>query len=94
MKESTVIGRSSGISWCDLGEEIVILRVRDNAYYRLGGTARDLWLRLDRPSTIASLVGEMRTSCDGDLARIGTETAEFLERCVELGLMSIDHGVG
>jgi len=94
MKESTVIMRSSGISWCDLGKEIVILRVRDNAYYRLGATARDLWLRLDRPRSVSDLVGEMCASCEGDPARIGPETTEFLQQCMDLELVNMEHAVG
>ena len=90
----TAFTRSTAISWCDLGQEIVVLRVRDNAYYRLDQTARDLWLSLDQPRTIPDLVESMCTTHEGNPARVEAETRSFLQECLGLELVTETPTVG
>jgi hypothetical protein len=83
------IARADGHSWCDLGQEIVVLHARDGRYYRLDGTGRALWLLLDRPSTMADLVSRLMTEFAGDPEVVIADTRSFVNQCAELGLLAV-----
>ena len=85
-----VVTRAPSVSWCDLGDEIVVLRVRDNAYYRLQHSARDIWLELDRPRVVSELIEAIRDLHDGTETEIAAETTAFLEACVGLELVTVE----
>lgn len=87
LNDDTVVARAVSVSWCDLGDEVVVLRVRDQAYYRLQESARALWLGLGRPCTVAELAAEMCRSHDGDPAEIMSGTLAFVQHCTELDLV-------
>ncbi len=88
--DQSVIARAPDQPWCDLGEEIVVLRVRDSAYYRLKETGRAIWLLLERPRTVAEIVAELGRVYDGAPDTMAAEIRPFLAHCSDIGLMATD----
>jgi len=83
------IARADGHSWCDLGQEIVVLHARDGRYYRLDETGRALWLLLDQPATVADLVSRLMIEFAGDREVVSTDIRIFVNQCAELGLLAV-----
>jgi hypothetical protein len=75
--------------WCDLGAEIVVLRLHDSAYYRLQTTGRSIWLMLEQPRTLGELLAGLATEYTAPPAAMAEEVRPFLAQCTALGLMTL-----
>lgn len=91
LADNSLIARSDSISWCDMGEEVVVLRVSDQAYYRLRDSARALWLHLEQPRSLRDLVNAMERIYEASPAEIAVEARAFLVQCAELELVRLTH---
>lgn len=85
--DSLPLARTPNQPWCDLGTEVVVLRVKDNAYYRFDGSGRAIWLLLEQPQTPQQLTAELAKQFSGDTAMIRRDVESFLARCSDLGLV-------
>lgn len=89
LTDNSLITRSDSISWCDMGEEVVVLRVSDQAYYRLRDSARALWLHLEQPHSLRDLVKVMELTYEAAPAEIALQTRAFVAECAELELVRL-----
>jgi Coenzyme PQQ synthesis protein D (PqqD) len=89
LPETMRVSRTPDQPWCDLGPEVVVLRVRDNSYYRFEGSGRSIWLLLEEPRSVGDLAALLTTEYLGDPAAIAAEVKRFLAHCAELGLVSL-----
>jgi hypothetical protein len=85
----TVIARVPDQPWCDLGTEVVVLRLRDSAYYRFPATGRSIWLLLEEPRTFDQLIAGLTQEYDAAPEAIMGEVRPFLAQCAELGLLTM-----
>jgi hypothetical protein len=94
LSDAARIARAKDHPWCDLGAEIVVLRARDGAYYRLDATGRTVWLMLEAPRTLTDLLAQLANVYEGDPAVVAAETRDFVGQCTALGLLAVeaDHG--
>jgi hypothetical protein len=88
--DSAVVSRAQHHPWCDLGHEIVVLRTRDNSYYRLETTGRSVWLLLEQPKTLGDLLVSLAREYEGDPTAVAADTRLFVSQCVELGLLQVE----
>ncbi|MEP7382359.1 MAG: PqqD family protein [Gemmatimonadota bacterium] len=88
--DTTRVSRTPDQPWCDLGNEVVVLRVQDSTYYRFEDSARAIWLLLDEPRRVDELTSVLASEYeDAGRSMVGDVTA-FLTRCADLGLVSHD----
>lgn len=85
----SLIARVPEQPWCDLGTEVVVLRLRDSAYYRLQTTGRSIWLLLDEPKTLGQLIAGLAHEYDEPPASMTEQVRPFLAQCTQLGLLTL-----
>jgi Coenzyme PQQ synthesis protein D (PqqD) len=86
--DSALIARTPDQPWCDLGGEVVVLRLRDSAYYRFEASGRSVWLLLEKPRTMGELIDGLANEYAGERPRMTAEVEAFITRCADLGLVT------
>ena len=89
LPDAAVITRTPDQPWCDLGEEVVVLRVRDGAYYRFDASGRSIWLLLEQPRSLDDLITALSAEFAGDPATVAADVRQFLGRCADIGLLTL-----
>lgn len=85
---TTVLGIDPDVVAGDVEGEIVALRASADAYLHLNGTGSFIFERLRRePMTLAALCAVVSQRYDVDPATGRRETAAFVTRCIEIGLL-------
>lgn len=81
-KDTTVVAIKEQVS-CVVGEEAVILHLKDGTYYGLNAVGATVWNLIQQPRTVAELRESVlreykveRAQCEQDLARLLRELAE------------------
>ncbi|MEO8452886.1 MAG: PqqD family protein [Gemmatimonadota bacterium] len=87
--DSAVITRTPDQPWCDLGAEVVVLRIRDSAYYRFEASGRSVWLLLEQPRTFGELIDGLSHEYAGERSTMAVEVEDFLTKCTDLGLVTV-----
>ena len=89
LPDTALISRADNQPWCDLGTEVVVLRAKNGAYYRLASTARSMWLLLSEPRTIEQLLPALAEEYEAPTAVIEADARKFVGECAQLGLMAV-----
>lgn len=87
--DRSVIARVPEQPWCDLGNEVVVLRLRDSAYYRFQTTGRSIWLLLEEPRTLGQLIDGLALEYDEPLEVMTEQVRPFVAQCTQLGLLTL-----
>ncbi|MGH9668630.1 MAG: PqqD family protein [Terriglobales bacterium] len=87
-KDTTVVAIQDQVS-CVVGEEAVILHLKDGTYYGLNAVGATVWNLIQQPRTVAELRDSVlrqyeveRSQCEQDLTRL-------LQELTEAGLIDI-----
>ncbi|MCW2249583.1 hypothetical protein M2352_005266 [Azospirillum fermentarium] len=83
----SLLTRKPDILSTEIDGETVLMSVERGSYYGLATTARDIWLRLEKPMRASDLCRDLAGAYDGDLEQITAETLDFLNRLVNAGLI-------
>ncbi|WP_165492047.1 PqqD family protein [Egibacter rhizosphaerae] len=70
--------RDSGLSWQVVDDDVVVLDLDGSVYFRVNGTGRVLWERLQQPATVDELVAELTGNYDVDEAQARADVEAFL----------------
>ena len=62
---STVVVSSDQQISCDVGDEVVLLSIRDGEYYGLNPVAASVWRQLREPSTLGAVRDALLTEYTG-----------------------------
>jgi len=66
--------RAGSCAWRELGDELVVINLKNNVMYALNASARELWRTLEQPHTASSFVeGEAQPTVEGFLAELSAE---------------------
>ena len=88
---NTVVARNEALLSAEVGAEVVMLHVENNAYYDTDAIGADIWRRLTQPLRVRDLCAELlqsyrvdRETCEGDvLAFLNDARSEGVVRIVE-----------
>ena len=82
----------TGQSSCRLGDESVVLDVKQGRYFGMNDVAARVLELLDRPRSLAELKEALVAEYEVDPARLEADLRALAARLVELGLIEIDGG--
>ncbi len=85
--ENAVLLRAGDVPCAELDRELVFLSIEDGKYYALKGTGRRIWDLLSAPITCRELIERLSAEYGIDCERCAAETAPFLQRMIETGLV-------
>lgn len=87
--DRSLLARSPGVVWRRAGPEVV-LAPRDRVDFEvLSPTGAAVWLLLERPQTLADLVGELSRRFGAPEARILPDVSPLLDQLVTQGLVDV-----
>ncbi len=88
--ETTAVQSGQQVS-CDLGDEIVVLSLKNGAYYGLDPVAARIWTLLAEPRTVTAIRDALLSEyAEVDPERCTREVASLLGHLVKWELVEID----
>ena len=90
MNSSAKLSRKPDIVTADMDGETVMMCVETGKYYNLGTVGGDIWALLTREMTFAQLIDALTEQYDVARATCEKETAAFVTRMADQGLIRID----
>lgn len=89
----TVVAQSPQQVSCDLGEEIVVLSLKNGAYYGLDPVAARIWTLLAEPRTVAGIRDALLSEYTGvSPDRCAREVMSFIRQLDKWELVELDAG--
>lgn len=73
-----VLVKASGHIETDVGQETLLLSVKSGRYFSFDGTARDIWVSIDREMSVRDIVEEQIQKYDVDPSVARDDTLAFL----------------
>src|SRR5262245_31368766 len=89
MGDATRLCARSGQSSCRLGDESVVLDLKQGRYFGMNDVAARVLELLDRPRSLAELKETLVAEYDVEPARCEADLGALASRLVELGLVEI-----
>jgi coenzyme PQQ synthesis protein D (PqqD) len=89
---ATRLKARAGQSSCRLGDEAVVLDLKQGRYFGMNDVAARVLELLDRPRSLAELKETLVAEYEVDPVRLEADLFALAARLVELGLIEIDGG--
>ena len=90
----TIVAQSSQQVSCDLGDEIVVLSLKNGAYYGLDPVAARIWALLAEPRTVGAIQDALLSEYVGvEADRCAREVMSLLRQLAKWELVEIDPDV-
>jgi hypothetical protein len=86
--EDTVVVSPHQVS-CPVGDDIVVMAVREGAYFGLKGVATFLWTLLQQPMTVEALRSRVIAEYDVNPERAALDIEKFLADLQEAELLEV-----
>lgn len=80
--------RTPNVIATEVDGELVLMSIEEGRYFGLDAVGSEIWRRLEVPKTIDSLTDELKAHFEGDAATIERDTAAFIDRLSENGLVA------
>jgi hypothetical protein len=88
MTERLMKIRSSGLSWRQLDDNIMLLDIATSSYLSITGAGSVIWIALVAGSTVNQLVSTVLAEFDVDRATAAADVASFLADLEARGLLA------
>lgn len=82
-----IVMRSSGLSWREVGGEVIVLDLERSHYVNLNGPAALLWRQIADGALVPQLIAELVAAFDVGPERARSDTLALLTDLRELGLL-------
>lgn len=76
---------------CRVGNEIVLLSVKNGEYYNLNPSASSIWESLENKTSIDQVVEKQRQQYDVGVNQCQQEVMHLIGRLLDEGLLEISH---
>jgi len=70
--------RTTGLTWHEAGDDLVVLDLEEAVYLRLNASGRVLWDRLSKPSSTADLEQALVDEFGIAVSQAGDDVADFI----------------
>lgn len=90
-KDSTVVAIKEQVS-CVVGEEAVILHLKDGTYYGLNAVGAAIWSLIQEPRTVADLREAVQRQFEVGAAQCERDLKSLLESLAKAGLVEVGSG--
>jgi hypothetical protein len=80
VRVTAVLGRTAGVAWVAIGDEIVLYRAADAASLVLNSTAGLLWQCLDGSSRLTEIFADLADAFGADRAEVEKDCVPVLSR--------------
>lgn len=85
----TTVAQSETLVSADIGEEVVMLHLENNAYYDTDAIGTDIWHRLAQPMTVHVLCAALVQAYDVDVEICQADVLAFLNAAYQEGVIRI-----
>jgi hypothetical protein len=85
----TTVAQAETLVSADIGEEVVMLHIENNAYYDTDPIGADIWHRLTQPTTVHALCMELVQAYDVDVETCQADVLTFLNEAYKEGVIRI-----
>lgn len=79
--------RDDDLSWREVGDEVIVLDLRSNAYLSINQSGTALWEMLVDGTNSTTMVARLVTDFDVEEDRARTDVGEFVKMLTERGLL-------
>ncbi len=85
----TTVAQSETLVSADIGGEVVMLHIENNAYYNADSIGTDIWHRLAQPTSVKALCTALVQVYDVDVETCHTDVLAFLNEAYKEGVIRI-----
>lgn len=89
LETDKTIRRSIDTITSPMDDELVMMRMENNAYYGLNSVGRKIWELLEEEQTLASLCGQLMEKYDVDHAVCQRDVSALIEQLEKSGLVTV-----
>jgi hypothetical protein len=79
----TVISRSPSVVSAEVDGEIVMMSIEQGRYFGLDDIGSDIWKRIERPCSFATLIDGLTVHYESDRATVAADVQSLLGRMAE-----------
>lgn len=84
---ATVVVQSPDLLDCELGEDLVLMSIENEAYYGMNGIGKHIWWAMSTPISIQSLCEQLQQQFEVDRLTCEQEVINYLNRLLVEGLI-------
>ncbi len=89
----TIVARNEALLSAEVGAEVVMLHVENNAYYDTDAIGADIWRRLTEPLRVSDLCGALLQHYDVDRDTCERDVLLFLSEAHREGVVRVVDGL-
>ena len=84
------LSRTTGLFSTELDQETVLMSIDAGAYYGLAGVARNIWEKLQNPTSFSELVDHLQSEYCVSRETCASDVQKFLAKLEQEGLLRVE----
>jgi hypothetical protein len=89
MQLDSRISKNPQVSYANIGNDLVIMNLANNAYYRVNKIGADIWALLDASPTLQEICDQIKSQYNIDFERCLADVTTFISNMVNKGVLTV-----